>query len=351
MAARFLEWTKRPTIFYPVVAALCVIALALGYVGVTWYQDRTDEPEPLERAVRVPAALDASPSPMPDTSRPIVIHATGDVNLDPAQLGLVRQSYEAPWDGVRELFRSDDVSVINLECAAGEGGSKVPDKEFNFRCPRGFAAMRGSGVDVANQANNHSLDFGPEAMLNARVNLSRAGVVPVGTGRNVVEANEAAIIDVRGTKIAVLGFGGVIPFRDWLATPTRPGMSDGDDIGSMVAAVKAADAVADHVFVAIHWGAERETKPQAADVERAKAMIDAGADGIFGHHAHRLQPLEFYKKRPIFYGLGNFVWPRPGPTAVAEVVIQPEGKIVACLLPGRTTGGRPVLDDPAKRCA
>jgi poly-gamma-glutamate synthesis protein (capsule biosynthesis protein) len=345
-----LEWTKRPTIFYPVVAALCMIALALGYVGVTWYQDRTDEPDDAASELRAPAALDPSPSPSPDTSRPIVVHATGDVNLDPSQLHLVRQSYEAPWDGVRDLFRSDDVSIVNLECAAGEGGEKVPDKEFNFRCPRGFAAMRKSGVDVANQANNHSLDFGPQAMLNGRVNLSDAGLNPVGTGRDAAEANAAAILDVRGTRIAVLGFGGVIPFRDWLATPSRPGMSNGDDIPSMVAAVKAADAVADHVFVTIHWGAERETKPQPGDVERAKAMIDAGADGIFGHHAHRLQPLEFYKKRPIFYGLGNFVWPSPGPTAVAEVIIEPEGGIVACLLPGRTTGMRPVLNEPVKRC-
>jgi poly-gamma-glutamate synthesis protein (capsule biosynthesis protein) len=344
-----LEWTKRPTFFYPVVAALCVVALALGYFAVTWYRDRDDRVEDALQ-VRAPAVLDASPSPTPDASKPIVVHATGDVNLDPSDLGLLREGYEAPWTGVRDLFRSDDVSIINLECAAGDGGAKVPDKEFNFRCPRGFAAMRTSGVDVANQANNHSLDFGPEAMLNGRANLTDAGIAPVGAGRNVVEANSAAILDVRGTKIAVLGFGGVIPFRDWLATPTRAGMSDGDDIPSMVSAVKTADAIADYVFVAIHWGAERETKPQAGDVERAHAMIDAGADGIFGHHAHRLQPLETYKKRPIFYGLGNFVWPRPGPTAVAEVVIEPEGKIVGCLLPGRTVGGRPVLDDPAKRC-
>lgn len=350
MGTRLLDWTKRPTLFYPAVAAVCVVALALGYVVVDRYAPPPAEAADEQLDVRAPAALDASPSPTPDLSKPIVVHGTGDVNLDPRQLGLLATSYDAPWTGVRELFRSDDVSIINLECAAGEGGAKVPDKEFNFRCARGFAAMRRNGVDVANQGNNHSLDYGPEAMLNGRVNLSRAGIVPVGVGRDVEEANEPAVIHVRGRTIAVLGFGGVIPFRSWLAGPDRPGMADGDDIASMVAAVKAADEIADYVFVAIHWGAEREAKPQAGDVDRAHAMIDAGADGIFGHHAHRLQPMEVYKGRPIFYGLGNFVWPTPGPTAVAEVVIQPEGKIVGCLLPGRTIGGRPVLDDPAKGC-
>ena len=352
MAARFLEWTKRPTLFYPFVAALCVLALALGYFGVGLARGRWfASPEVGSTQVRAPAALDPSSSPTPDRTEPIVIHATGDVNLDPDELGLLATSYEAPWTGVRDLFRSDDVSIINLECAAGDGGAKVADKEFNFRCARGFTAMKRSGVDVANQANNHSLDFGTEAMLDGRINLSRAGIVPVGVGRDADEAHEPAVIHVRGRTVAVLGFGGVIPFRDWVAGPDRAGMADGDDITSMVAAVKAADEIADYVFVAIHWGAERETKPQPGDVDRAHAMIDAGADGIFGHHAHRLQPLEIYKRRPIFYGLGNFVWPRPGPTAVAEVVIKPEGEIVGCLLPGRTVGGRPVLDDPSRRCA
>lgn len=337
------DWLHRPGVWRTLSALGALLAVALGYVGVTWWLDRGDAEAVAPRG-RPTAAASALPSATPNPW-PIVVHGTGDVNLDPTQLSLVRtEGYEAPWTGVRELFRSDDVSIVNLECAAGEGGAKVPDKQFNFRCPRGFDAMRKIGVDVANQANNHALDFGPEAAMNARVNLSRAGVVPVGIGRTVLEANEPAVIDVRGKKIAVLGFGGVIPFRDWLATTTRPGMADGDDITSMVRAVKEADEIADYVFVSIHWGAERETTPQPGDVERARAMIDAGADAIFGHHAHRLQPMEMYEGRPIFYGLGNFVWPLSGPTAVAEVVIREDGTFTGCMLPGRTTGGRPVLD-------
>ena len=347
MAARFAEWTKRPGTFRLVVAFLCLAALVLGFAGVTRYLGRPDDGAALAAATVAPMS---SPAATP-ASGPIVVHATGDVNLDPGQLQLLGSGYEEPWTGVRDLFRADDVTVINLECAASSKGSKVPDKQFNFRCPRGFEAMRNSGVEVANQGNNHSLDFGAAAAMDARVQLSRAGVAPVGTGRDADEAHEPAILHVRGKTVAVLGFGGVIPFRGWVAGPNHPGIADGDDIPSMVAAVKAADKVAELVFVAIHWGAERETKPQAGDVDRAHAMIDAGADGIFGHHAHRIQPLEFYKGRPIFYGLGNFVWPTGGETAVAEVIVPESGPIVACLLPGRITGGRPTLTDPSKQCS
>jgi len=271
-----------------------------------------------------------------------VIHGTGDVNLDPNQLGLARTSFAAPWDGVRELFGSDDLTVINLECAPGQGGA-AQDKEFTFRCDGGHAEARAAGVDVANLGNNHSLDFGPDALVDGLVRLEGAGLRPVGAGRDAREANAPAVFDINGWKVAVLGFGGVVPEPGWIAGANHPGVADGYATASMVSAVRAADTIADLVFVAIHWGAELDTQPRADDIARAHALIDAGADAIFGHHAHRLQPLEFYAGRPIAYGLGNFVWPSGGPTAIAQVVVTPDGSVSACLLPATIAGGRPRL--------
>ena len=125
-------------------------------------------------------------------------------------------------------------------------------------------------------------------------------------------------------------------------------MANGDDIESMTAAVRAASAQADLVFVTIHWGMELDTRRRPDDVARAHAMIDAGADGIFGHHAHRLQPMDTYQGRPIAWGLGNFVWPTHSAagsrTAVAQFVVEPDGSVAGCLLPAEITSpGHPEL--------
>jgi len=40
----------------------------------------------------------------------------------------------------------------------------------------------------------------------------------------------------------------------------------------------------------------------------AHAVIDAGADIVVGHGPHLLHGLEFYKGKPIFYSLGNFIF-------------------------------------------
>jgi len=222
-------------------------------------------------------------------------------------------------------------------------------KEFNFRCdPAALPAAVEAGVDVANLANNHSGDYGPVALLDSVGRLRAAGIAPVGVGADAVTARAPAIVERKGWRIAVLGFGGVVPAADWLAGARRPGMASGDDTAAMTAAVRAASAQADLVFVTIHWGVELDTRPRPDDVARARALIDAGADGVFGHHAHRLQPLGVQGDRPIAWGLGNFVWPTLSEagsrSAVAEFVVEPDGRVRGCLLPVRITSpGHPQL--------
>jgi poly-gamma-glutamate synthesis protein (capsule biosynthesis protein) len=343
-----------PGIGNPLPILWLVIALAVVVVGIVLLS-----PARLSLFGRAGPDGDAtgpvagpSPSPTPPAPPPkgqLLVHATGDVNLDPSYIpNFQTHGYGYAWSGLGGLFQRDDLTIVNLECPMSNLGSPVP-KEFNFRGdPAALPSMREAGVEVANQGNNHAQDYGPEAMLDSRRNLRAHDIAPVGTGRNAKEAAAPAILKVDGWTVAVVGFGGVVPEPGWLAGPDHPGMADGDDIPSMVAAVRAASARADLVFVAIHWGVELDTSPRAEDVERARAMIDAGADAIFGHHSHRLNPMDTYRGRPIFWSLGNFVWPdhsyEGAVTAVAEVRVSPAGKVAGRLLPAFIEdAGHPVL--------
>lgn len=308
-------------------------------------------PGAVERAAAPSPSSPEATGPPPARGR-LVIHGTGDVNLDPGSIPALRaKGYAHAWTGLSGLFTRDDLTVVNLECAASTLGAPVP-KAFNFRCdPAALPAMRAAGVDVANIANNHGGDYGSQALLDSRANLLRAGIAPVGAGENAAVANTPALFASNGWTIAVLGFSGVVPSGDWLAGPAHPGMANGYDIASMTAAIRAADQLADLVLVTIHWGQELDTQPRPEDVTRAHAMIDAGADGIFGHHTHRLQPLGWHRDRPIAWGLGNFVWPTlsaaGSQTAVAEFVVEPDGSVKACLLPAVIASpGHPVLTQP-----
>jgi len=279
----------------------------------------------------------------------LVIQGTGDVAVDPDYIpALAAEGWDHAWSGLDGLFVDDDLTVINLECVPSDIGSPL-DKAFVFRCPtESIPSLVSNGVDVANLGNNHSGDFGKEALVDGRENLIAAGIGVVGAGKDVAEAGEPALFEVNGWIIAVVGFGGVAPDDSWYATADSPGMRSGDNTASMVEAVAAADAVADLVVVTVHWGIELDTTPRQDDIERALAMIEAGADIIFGHHPHRMQPLEMVGDAAVFWSLGNFVWPHnsvpSATTAVARAVVSPDGVVEACLIPAYIeTNGHPVL--------
>jgi len=296
---------------------------------VAAFDPTTTTVPPTTTTTTVPPTSTSTVPPSTTTTVPprgtLVIHGTGDVAVDPDYIPAFRsRGWDHAWSGLEGLFVRDDLTVINLECVPSDIGEPV-NKEFTFRCPtEALPSIRSNGIDVANMGNNHSGDFGKDALVDGRLQLMANDIAAVGAGKDLAEAGEAALFEINGWKIAVVGFGGVAPSPSWYATEDSPGMRSGDDTDQMVEAVAAASEVADIVIVTIHWGIELDTTPRADDIERANAMIEAGADIIFGHHPHRMQPLSMVDGAAVFWSLGNFVWPHnsipSATTAVARVV-------------------------------
>jgi poly-gamma-glutamate capsule biosynthesis protein CapA/YwtB (metallophosphatase superfamily) len=313
---------------------------------------------PAERADSSPVpgpSASVTPTPLPPpTEEPrghLLIHGTGDVNLDPVYIpSLAANGYGYAWSGLGDLFRRDDLTVVNLECPVSDLQAPL-NKKFVFRCdPQALPAAARAGVEVANLGNNHGYDHGPEALLDSIVNLRQAGIRPVGAGRSPEQALAPATLRLNGWRVAVLGFGMVIDPPEQVAARGHPGTAAGHDTEVMLKAIRRADRRADLVIVTIHWGVELDTQPRPEQVTLGHQFVDAGADVIFGHHAHRLQPMEHYRGQPIFWGLGNFVWPNfsleGSTTAVAEVTVRPTGRARGRLLPALIEApGHPVLQD------
>ena len=304
--------------------------------------------------VASPSSTTLPPAPVETPRQRLVVSGTGDVNLDPKFVrSFPSEGYEYAWTGLYGAFLADDLTIVNLECSPSNLGTAW-NKPWTFRCdPDALPSMAAAGVEVANLANNHGMDFGFDAMLDGRQNLIDVGIAPVGTGENFTEAYAPFVTEINGWKIAVIGSGGVNPETgSWLALEDRPGMTHGDDTESIAAAITTAKKSADLVLVTAHWGEQDTTRPRTFERRQAEAWIDAGADGVFGHHQHVLQPLEFYNGRPIAWGLGNFVWqaypPQGARTAIAQFVFEPDGRIGACLVPVQIERtGHPVVQDPA----
>ena len=345
--------------FWVAVVALVVL---IGSVSVAASRGGSEPPaggaEPVAASASGPAgAVGATsvhtptppPSPTPEPRGKLVIHGTGDVSLDPTYIpAFLTNGYGWAWSGLGGLFRRDELTVINHECPSTDIVAPIT-KEFVFRCdPRALDEAHAAGVDVANLSNNHALDQAPEGLVDSIRNLRRAGIVPIGAGRSQEVADAPAYVRVRGWTIGLVGVGEVLDPLTQVADGNEVGTAVGHDFPRALRAIRQAAAKADLVVVMLHWGVELDTQPRAYQVDQAHQMIHAGADVIFGSHSHRLQPMDTYEGRPIFYGLGNFVWPSlsvdGSTTAVAEVIVRPDGTITGRLLPAYiASDGHPVL--------
>lgn len=272
----------------------------------------------------------------PEEEEPIRLLFAGD--LFPTELLLEKYNKNgisaAATPELLEKLKGADIFMLNQEFPFGTTGEAMEEKEYTFRVPPKYAALlKELGADVVTLANNHMLDFGRGPLGETLETLDEAGILHVGAGRNLGEAKACQSIEVQGRRIGFLGASRVIPDSSWMAASKGSGLFATYDPKLLLEEIQAAKAENDYVVVYVHWGIERNTEPEDYQKSLARAYIDAGADAVIGSHPHVLQGMEFYKEKPIFYSLGNFIFSnRDYETMLAELTLT-EKSVEVRLIP------------------
>jgi hypothetical protein len=121
------------------------------------------------------------------------------------------------------------------------------------------------------------------------------------------EARLPASLNIGGLQIAVLAYCSIHVGIPLYATESEPGVAYAD-LDQMLADIKQARTTHDVVIVSIHWGDEYVAYPKPKQREIARALTNAGATLILGHHPHVLQGIERFGEHAVAYSLGNFVF-------------------------------------------
>jgi len=209
---------------------------------------------------------------------------------------------------VDSVLRSADITMGNLEgVLLNEGGAakscRDPKVCYVFRSPQHYVQnLVNAGFDIMSLANNHAGDFGEVGRKSSIKALEEAGLYHAGQ-----TTNPYSIFEKEGVRY---GFTAFAPNSGCMS------LNDIDGARKIIALL---DSLTDIVIVSFHGGAEG---PQHQHVPRqneifygenrgdvyafAHAMIDEGADIIFGHGPHVTRAIEVYKDRFIAYSLGNF---------------------------------------------
>ncbi len=206
-------------------------------------------------------------------------------------------------------------AAADLAIANGEGllVNTPPESYAEARLdigasPRWARAYKDAGIDLVGLANNHSWDSGAPGVLENRRHLEETGVAVYGAGSSESDAFAPYLLR-RGKACHVA----VVPATLKSNRPPKRGavvaFFPGDDgLARLNEQVKALALGRCFVIVSVHWGREGVPLPPADVVRAGRALVDAGASVVVGHHPHVLQGVEFYQGGVIAYSLGNYVF-------------------------------------------
>jgi len=292
-----------------------------------------------------PAPPSAVPAPAPAPAQPLRILWVGDIMMEVPW----RQPPVSPpklFDGVREGLAGRDLVIANLESSLTNWPDVTPYKDkaliaagkdvvSRTTSPLAAQAVAGAGIQVVGLANNHTMDYTEHGLLETFERLDAAGVRYTGAGKNIAEAEDALVLELKGRRVGILSFSDVVPRFSW-AEAARPGIASSKEVERVVEAVRRARPRVDILIVLFHWGVQFDREPSPRQEFLAQETRKAGADLILGAHPHVLQGIGCLGAAPVVYSAGNFVFPVSGfytrRSAIFEFDFPPQGGSPSVLL-------------------
>lgn len=272
--------------------------------------DAQKEQVPEPTASPIPTA---TPEPQKNVVQ-ITISVAGDCSLGNHIEQEYNSSFNQAYDteggaefflrNVRDIFAADDMTIVNLEGVLTTSNAAASGRTYNIKGDPSYAKILTEGsVEAVSMANNHRLDFGAEGTKDTEAALNAENIL-YAYDKNV------AIYETKGILIGYVSVNEVA----W-------GQGTEELVAEGIDKLKAAGV--DLIFVACHWGVEKDNYPESYQLKLGKKCIDMGADLVIGHHPHVLQGIEEYKGKLIIHSLGNFCFgANRNPTDKDTMILQ-----------------------------
>lgn len=201
-------------------------------------------------------------------------------------------------------MESADYRIVNFECPISiKYGNTIAKQGPTLSCTeQGVIVMKRIGFNCVTLANNHFRDFGDKGCIDTIEALMAEGIDYVGGGMNIQEASTVLYKRLGDKTVSIIN---CCEHEFSIATDNSAGSNPLSPITQYYQIIDAKQK-ADFVIVIVHGGIEHCQYPTKRMVETYRFFVDAGADAVINHHQHCPCGYEFFKGKPIYYGLGNF---------------------------------------------
>jgi hypothetical protein len=254
---------------------------------------------------------------------------------------------------IADLLRSADACAVELVARRGPQAGNLASAQPGTPAPAraadpGLEGLKAVGVSMLALANGRSVELNANGLADLVAAARTRDLTFAGAGADLGGANAAGYRTIPNGKVALVAVASGEIRTGAAAGEARPGINviprlpngqlDPLEIERVAAQVHAAAENSDVAMVYLHHegAAEREGRPLVDWLQRvARRAIESGAGLVVACSLPRLQGIEVYRRRPIFYGLGNFALQAPGEQDPAAL----QGLAARCVYAGDTLRG------------
>jgi len=217
-----------------------------------------------------------------------------------------RLSKEQVFGNFLEVIENADFSIVNLECPITETTKPILKIGPALKAPtEALSIIESAGFSAVTLANNHIADYGEKGLMDTIQHLNSVGIQYVGAGKNMDESRQPLHINIDNNQLQILN---VTENEFTSAMEDRAGANGLNPI-AIYNQIKHSNEANIPCIVIYHGGHEMLNIPSPRIVELFRFWIDNGAQAVVCHHTHVASGYEIYKEKPIFYSLGNFLFP------------------------------------------
>ncbi len=221
----------------------------------------------------------------------------------------LKEDFGAIFNDFIDVFQGNDLNITDLECPLTTSETARPKTGPHQKAhPDCINILKYAGINLAAMANNHIMDYDNNGIQDTIDLCKRAEINTVGVGQSLEAASKPFSANIKGKRFAILNYAD----NEFLSTPDGSFTCNPLDQVRLFYDIKNARQTNDFLIIIVHAGNEFFELPSPRTKRLYRYIADLGADVVIAHHTHAWSGYEIYDSKPIFYGLGNFIYDWPG---------------------------------------
>jgi hypothetical protein len=213
-------------------------------------------------------------------------------------------------ENIRSYFEKADFVHISNEVSIAENCQCMGATMRFCSKEEHFKILKDLHCNIVELTGNHNRDYGDAPFLKTMEWYKKNNIKTFGGGNSPEEANTPLVVTLKdGTRLGFIGFNEFCPCAECADVPAECGANRWDSLKAKAVIKKMKNELkCNYIIASVQYGESDSYYPTPSQKKISQQLLNYGADMTYGSQAHQVQQITFINHKPLFYGLGNFIF-------------------------------------------